>query len=334
MLPSPSRALAATIAMAGVLPGCDLGLMSPEDPGALVPPTVAEDPSLPALTVTVEGHRRELHLRTWGDPADPVLLALPGGPGADFRLLLPLQELGDGHRVVMWDPRGAGLSERVTEEELTIDGFVDEVRAVHDAVAAGRRVTLIGHSLGAGVMLRYAATHPGRVDRLLLLEPGPLTEEGEGEYDGGMVGFGHGQDFFWQNEVLSSQDHAAADYKAVSLLPEALRTFTCSGEPPAENPMWRFGAYQYHVVLHRMRSENVRWAEGIEAFDGPVTIIAGTCGAASAEFQLEHNLEVLPGAELMTVPGAGHLSLFTSHSEETLALVRARLNAGGVGGQP
>jgi len=30
-----------------------------------------------------------------------------------------------------------------------------------------------------------------------------------------------------------------------------------------------------------MRSEDVRWADGIEGFEGPMTVIAGTCGAAS-----------------------------------------------------
>lgn len=315
-------------ALAG-LAGCGFDLMSPDAKGALVPPTADEDPLLPQLLVTVAGHDRQLHLRTFGDPGDPVALVLPGGPGADFRLLLPLRALADRYRVVMWDPRGAGLSERVTEEELGLDSFGDEIRAVQDAVAGGRPVTLIGHSLGGGVILRYTAANPEAVEQLVLIEPGPLTPEGARSYEGGGVSFGHGQDFFWQNEILSSSDHETADYKAVSLLPEALRSFTCSGEPPDEYPMWRFGAYQYHIVLQRLcdRSDHLQWADGIDAFDGEVLVIAGTCGAASADFQEEHNLEALPGSELVTVPGAGHLSLFTSHASETLGVLRDHLSA-------
>lgn len=109
--------LALATALIGVS-GCGLDLLSPETRGALVPPTVDEDLLLPQLQVTVAGHDRKLHLRSFGDPADPVALLLPGGPGADFRLLLPLQTLAERYYVVMWDPRGTGLSERVTREEL------------------------------------------------------------------------------------------------------------------------------------------------------------------------------------------------------------------------
>lgn len=314
-----------------LLTACGLDVMSPDARSALVPPTAAEDPGLPQMKVTVAGRERTLHLRSFGDPSDPVAFVLPGGPGADHRLLLPLRALSDRYRVVMWDPRGAGLSERAPAGELTLDAFGEEIAAVRAAVAPGRRVTLIGHSLGAGVMLRFTAANPDVVEELVLIEPGPLTPEGRGSYDGGAVSFAHGQDHFWQNEILTSQDHAASDYKAVALLPEALRSFTCTGDPPVENPMWRFGALQYHVVLQDIRREHadLQWAEGIGGFDRDVLLIAGTCGAAGVDFQTRYNLEALPQAELVTIPGAGHLSLFTTHAEETLEVLRGHLAAYG-----
>jgi proline iminopeptidase len=293
----------------------------------LVPPTADQDPVLPRLRVSAAGQERWLHLQRFGDPGNPTALVLPGGPGADFRLLLPLQALSERYHVVMWSPRGAGLSERVGPDELGLDSFVEEIAAVRDAVAPGERVTLIGHSWGGGHFLRYAAAYPEAVSQLVLIEPGPLTRRGRRDYRGGGVRWADGQDFFWQNEFLTSSDHAAADYKGVALLPFAFRSFTCSGEPPLDYPMWRFGAYHYHVATHGRHAPrgDFDWTDGIDGTRTAIDVIAGTCGAAAADFQQEYNLDAIPGASLFTVEGAGHLSLFTSHSEETLRSLRARL---------
>ncbi len=199
-------------------------LQNVEQAGSLVPPTADQDPALPQLSVSVAGYRRALHLQTFGDERNPVAFVLPGGPGADFRLLLPLKALSDRYYVVMWDPRGAGLSERVTRSELTIDSFVDEIEAVKKALSPNRPITLIGHSWGANLSLRYAAYYPRQVTQLVLIEPGPLTGTGRKAYNGGAVNWLDGQDFFWQNQLLTSSNHAAADYKAISLLPGALRS--------------------------------------------------------------------------------------------------------------
>ena len=99
-----------------------------ESPGVLVPPTAAEDPLLPQYPVMVSGHQRKLHLQAFGNPMQPALFILPGGPGADYKLLLPLKALADSFYLVFWDPRGAGLSERVPKEELTFESFIDEIK--------------------------------------------------------------------------------------------------------------------------------------------------------------------------------------------------------------
>jgi proline iminopeptidase len=309
------------------LGGCDL--LDVEAPGNLVPPTAAEDPLLPQLQVRVAGRDRALHLQTFGDPRDPPLFVLPGGPGTDFRHMLPLRELSERYHVVIWSPRGAGLSERVTADELAPESFNEEIAAVRAALAPGRRVTLVGHSHGAGLFLRFATHQPDAVEQLVLLEPGPLTREGRRNYNGGAIAWADGQDFFWQNEVLSSRDHAAADFKAVDLLPLSFRNFTCSGAPPTDYRMWRFGAFQYHTITHGSQAPpaSFDWTEGIEALDSEILVVAGTCGAASADFQVAYNLPSLPGARLVTVAGAGHLTLFTTHAEQTLAALRANLSS-------
>src|SRR5687768_16857000 len=61
---------------------------SPSEPGALVPRTVAEDASLPAI----EMNGARFHVRTLGNPANPVIVFLHGGPGGDHRSMLRLAE--------------------------------------------------------------------------------------------------------------------------------------------------------------------------------------------------------------------------------------------------
>jgi proline iminopeptidase len=298
-----------------------------ETPGNLVPPTADQDPSLPQIKIHVAGHDRNIHLQTFGDPADPPVFVLPGGPGADFKLLLPLKALADRFYVVMWDSRGAGLSERVTKEELELDSFDEEISAVKKAMSPDKKVTLIGHSFGGTVMTHYTANHPDEVKNLILIEPGKLDLSLKPTSNGGSISFIDGQDFFWQNELLTSKDHAAADYKALEVLPESSRHWTCDNSIIENYPMWRFGAYHYYMVQKNSYHlpGNYNWAKGIENFKGPVSIIAGTCGALSENFQKETNLKTLPYAGFTAIAGAGHITLFTDFATQTIAAVRKNL---------
>jgi hypothetical protein len=93
----------------GVLYLALVGACAPIDElGALVPPTAAEDPNLPRVQVAFAGQLRWLHIASFGDPANPAVLVLPGGPGGDYRLLRPLQALSDTRFVVFWDVDAGG----------------------------------------------------------------------------------------------------------------------------------------------------------------------------------------------------------------------------------
>lgn len=302
--------------------------LSTEDPGALVPPTADQDPNLPQVEINVAKHNRDLHLQTFGNPENPSVFVLHGGPGSDFRLLLPLKALADSFFVVMWDSRGAGLSERVTKEELSIDSFDEEISKVKAAFSPDKKAILIGHSFGGNVMARYTARHPEEVDKLILIEPGKLDHSIDINHDGGAVGFLDGQDFFWQNEILTSKDHAAADYKAVEVLPKSSRNWTCNDSIVKDYPFWRYGTYHYFIVQKNtfLLDKDFNWASGISEFKGPITVIAGTCGALGKQFQNKTNLVTLPRANFQAIEGAGHLSLFTDYDGQTVAAIRSALN--------
>ena len=79
-----------------------------------------------------------------------------------------IQRLASFSRLVMFDKRGTGLSDRVPTSELpTLEERMDDVRAVMDA-AGVTRAFLFGASEGGPLSVLFAATYPSRVEGLVL----------------------------------------------------------------------------------------------------------------------------------------------------------------------
>lgn len=76
------------------------------------------------------------------------------------------ERLASFARLIIFDKRGTGLSDPVSEVP-TLEQRVDDIRAVMDA-AGSQRATLIGISEGAPTSVLVAATHPERVEALVL----------------------------------------------------------------------------------------------------------------------------------------------------------------------
>src|SRR5499425_1112171 len=68
-------------------------------------------------------------------------------------------------RVIVFDKRGQGLSDRVAEQ--TLEERIGDVRAVMDA-AGSERATIYGWSEGGAMSLMFAATYPERASALVL----------------------------------------------------------------------------------------------------------------------------------------------------------------------
>ncbi len=80
-----------------------------------------------------------------------------------------LRRLGSFARVITFDKRGTGLSDRVPDDQLPgLEERMDDLRAVMDA-AGSERATLLGHSEGGNLATLFAATYPDRVDGLVLV---------------------------------------------------------------------------------------------------------------------------------------------------------------------
>jgi pimeloyl-ACP methyl ester carboxylesterase len=78
-----------------------------------------------------------------------------------------LDELAYDHLLVRYDARSTGLSERVVAD-VSFGAFVADLETVVDAAGVDR-FSLVGMSQGAAVAIEYAARHPERVTRLVLI---------------------------------------------------------------------------------------------------------------------------------------------------------------------
>jgi pimeloyl-ACP methyl ester carboxylesterase len=91
-----------------------------------------------------------------------------------------LERLASFSRLILFDKRGTGLSDRVAIADLpTLEERIDDVRAVMDAVAS-TAASLFGISEGGPMSVLFAASHPERVRALVLYGSFPRITSGNG----------------------------------------------------------------------------------------------------------------------------------------------------------
>ena len=79
-----------------------------------------------------------------------------------------LHRLASFSRLILFDKRGTGLSDRVSNDRLpTLEQRMDDLRAVLDA-AGSTRAAVFGASEGGNLSILFAAAHPERVHGLVL----------------------------------------------------------------------------------------------------------------------------------------------------------------------
>ena len=88
-----------------------------------------------------------------------------------------LQRLASFARLIMFDPRGTGLSDRAAELP-TLEEQMDDVNAVLDAVGS-ERAAIYGVSQGGAMAALYAATYPRRTRALVLYASNPSVHGGD-----------------------------------------------------------------------------------------------------------------------------------------------------------
>ncbi len=306
------------VLLMSLFPAC----MSPFEPGALVRPTVDEDPSLPAIDLL----DTRLHVREFGDPANPVMIVLHGGPGSgDSRYMESLlAPLPDGYRLdqdfhmIYWDQRGTGLSRRHDDRELlTWEQYRLDLEALVDRYSPDAPVVLVGHSGGGTYATNYLDANPDRVAAAVLIEPGPLFEDNARSSDQESIEVSlleeRFSDWFFAHDALGSPNHEAADFHLMiaGLEPQEFR-----GDTGDFNPVFRLGALVTIVLAFPFPTYD--FTTNLDALDTKVLFI-GTDQSSDVgtAFQLGQ-AEDFPNAEVVGLTGVGHTKMM---AEENIAQV-------------
>ncbi len=326
------RALSQVAALA--LAVCATSCMNPADPGNLVPRTVDEDPSLPRI----ELNGTSLHAETYGDPSAPMIVVLHGGPGGDYRSLLPYRVLAaDGYYVVFWDHRGSGLSRRHDGSSYRSGQYLEDLRQVieHFTRSSAQPVVFLGHSWGAMYatwFINEYGDYGGRIRGAVLSEPGAFTSRGLEDYLARMFppwGFLSEElnDVGWADHFLSPSDHARADFmQALAILANLPKEHN---DPDHPAPFWRYGAVANAKVVGLGLEEGFDWTTRLAAFPHKVLFLRGEL---NENMPLEHQQELAShygSSEVITVAGAGHEAIWEKQPE-FLAHIRAYLTEIGV----
>jgi proline iminopeptidase len=104
------------------------------------------------------------------------LFVVNGGPGLDHGYLEEdLHALTATRLVIFYDQRGTGWSSAPADSNAYgLDAQVADLELIRER-SGTNRMALAGHSWGALVAVAYAAAHPDRVSRLVLITPPPPT---------------------------------------------------------------------------------------------------------------------------------------------------------------
>ena len=108
-----------------------------------------------------------LAYRTLG--TGPLLLCLPGGPGRAAAYLEDLGGLAAHRTLVLLDSRGTGASDLPADDfSYTAESLAQDVDGLRVHLGL-ETADVLGHSAGAKVAQVWAAQHPDRVGRLVLV---------------------------------------------------------------------------------------------------------------------------------------------------------------------
>ncbi len=223
-----------------------------------------------------------------------------------------LERLARFSRLIQFDKRGTGLSDRVSPSELpTLEQRMDEVRAVMDA-AGSERAVLMG-TIGGGAMSGlFAATFPERALGLILygtfgrLEPdtglmarlAPTQEaaieriEREWGTEGVCVSF-------WAPSIVTDEETKGA----------YLRLSRSSVSPGAARVLMQMGYA-------------LDWEEFLPAIHVPTLVLHRTDDLVVPVHQGRRLAELIPSANFVELPGGDHL-MWAGDQESVLREVEA-----------
>ena len=132
---------------------------------------------------TFVSQRLRLNYLDWGNPEKPLLMLVHGGRDHARSWDWVAEELREDWHVVAFDHRGHGDSDWVSDGNYNVQDMVyDLAQLIHQLGPATKDqpVTIVSHSMGGNVALRYAGTFPDKVRKIVAIEglgPSPKRQE-------------------------------------------------------------------------------------------------------------------------------------------------------------
>jgi pimeloyl-ACP methyl ester carboxylesterase len=208
-----------------------------------------------------------------------------------------LRRLASFSRLIMFDKRGTGLSDRVAVDDLpTMEQRMDDVRAVMDA-AGVERAALLSVSEGGPMCILFATTYPQRTEALVMLggyarrlwaEDYPFGETQE-EYDGFLQSIQQG----WGGAV-------GIEARAPSMLHnQEFRTWWAT--------YLRMSASPGAVYALTLMNGGIDVRHALPTVGVPTLIVHRTGDRSLPVEGSRYMAERIPDARLVEVPGEDHL---------------------------
>lgn len=278
--------------------------------GNLVPKTVEFDPSVPSISV----NGTTLHSEASGNPADPMVIVLHGGPGGDYRYLLNCKAFANNnYYVVFYDQRGSGLSKRHPKSAYNVQVMLDDLSAViaHYRKAPDQKVFLLGQSWGAMLATAFINKYPTAINGVILAEPGGLTWSDIKDY------VSRSQDFGFASEASSDaayldqfitgkkDQHAVLDYKfMVWASTENYKNSPLGNE--GSLPVWRNGAVVNAALFAVGEKEKPDFTTNLSQYTTRVLFVYSERNKAYGLAHAQKVSSAYPNVQLFKVNDAGH----------------------------
>ncbi|MEU8683658.1 alpha/beta hydrolase [Streptomyces sp. NPDC048611] len=256
----------------------------------------------------------ELHYRVLG-PADsplPPLVCLAGGPGRDAAYLGDLGGLSAHRQLILPDSRGTGDSPAAADpSRYAFPQLAEDLEALRHHLGL-ERFALLAHDAGAAVAQAYAAGHPQRLTRLVLVCPGSRLQ-GELPDDAKEIFEARRHEEWWPqaSEALRRLTEAADLSEVRDLLFAAAPLAYGHWDEPQRahaategaqlGPVPRAGFWQ--GVDEQLR---LTLLAGLRELACPVLVVTGDRDAVTGMRAGELVAESFPDARVHPLPGVGH----------------------------
>ena len=250
-------------------------------------------------TITLHGSR--FHYTEQGDPAAPAIVMLHGVTGHARTWDAEAAALASRYRVIALDQRGHGDSDAPPDTDYTIAALAADFAAFVDALSLPR-FSIVALSLGGRVSIQYGGTHPGRVDRHVIVDIGPDIAPAGRVRVGGMMA-GTPERFATIEDVLAHQRAHNPRYTDALL---RARVHHGVRRLPDGGYTWKYDRGLRELVRSGKWSDPIDLWPAWRALDHPVLLVRGAESDILTADIAKTMLETQPNAELAEVSEAGH----------------------------